>query len=128
MSDIPDHDDQEGAETLDETNLTPDGEDIANFDSLPSLFDATAAEDDADEDEPLDDPVDDEDLAAIDIDEEEEEDSSPRTLEDRPEDSPGSVGARRDADRVSNEDRIDPSRFESRYLSDDQLRELGYKD
>lgn len=39
---------QDSAETLDETNLTRDGEDIANFDSLREVRDFTAASDDDD--------------------------------------------------------------------------------
>lgn len=37
---------QDRAEVLDETNLTEDGRDIANFDEIPDVFDATSAEDD----------------------------------------------------------------------------------
>lgn len=37
---------QDRAEILDETNLTEDGRDIANFDEIPDVFDATSVEDD----------------------------------------------------------------------------------
>lgn len=39
---------QDSAVALDETNLTPDGEDIANFDTLREVRDFTAASDDDD--------------------------------------------------------------------------------
>ena len=48
-----DADSQDMAETFDETNITPDGEDIAHPDIEPDVFDVTTAEDDAD-DEDLD--------------------------------------------------------------------------
>lgn len=43
-----DADPQDRAETLDETNLTEDGEQIANFDTMADVYDATSAEDDGD--------------------------------------------------------------------------------
>ncbi len=47
-----DYEPQDRAEVLDETNLTEDGEDIANFDDIEDVFDVTTAEDDdADEDD-----------------------------------------------------------------------------
>lgn len=42
---------QDRAETLDETNLTEDGEDIANFDDIEDVYDVTAASDDDDDDD-----------------------------------------------------------------------------
>ena len=49
--------DQDGAEVLDETNLTEDGRDIANADDLPPVYDATTRrEDSVDDDSP--DPAD----------------------------------------------------------------------
>lgn len=54
------YDAQDRAEVLDETNLTEDGEDLANFDEIEDVFDATSAEDDDDLDE--DEEDDDEDL------------------------------------------------------------------
>lgn len=50
---------QDRAEILDETNLTEDGDRIANFDEIPDVFDATSADDDGDdttfeEDAPVD--------------------------------------------------------------------------
>lgn len=39
---------QDRAETLDETNLTEDGDQIANFDDVPDVYDAVTAQGDAD--------------------------------------------------------------------------------
>jgi hypothetical protein len=61
MSDI-DTDAQDRAETLDETNLTENGEDIANFDEIDDVLDLTTADGDADEDEFDDEAVDEDDL------------------------------------------------------------------
>ncbi len=44
-------DDQDRAEVLDETNLTEDGGNIANFDDIADVYDATAAADDSDIDD-----------------------------------------------------------------------------
>ncbi len=44
------YDAQDRAEVLDETNLTEDGEALANFDEIEDVFDATSAEDDDDDD------------------------------------------------------------------------------
>ncbi len=41
---------QDRAETLDETNLTEDGEEIANFDEIVDVYDAVTAQGDADDD------------------------------------------------------------------------------
>jgi hypothetical protein len=41
---------QDRAETLDETNLTEDGDDIANFDEIPEVYDAVTADGDEDDD------------------------------------------------------------------------------
>lgn len=57
---------QDRAEILDETNLTEDGEALANFDEIPDVFDATAAEDDDDLDEDDDEAFEDDDVEAID--------------------------------------------------------------
>ncbi|MDO9471966.1 MAG: primosomal protein [Caulobacter sp.] len=54
---------QDRAEILDETNLTEDGDRIANFDEIPDVFDATSAEGDAD-----DEAFDNDDAEAIDED------------------------------------------------------------
>jgi hypothetical protein len=86
MDDDDNIDDQDQAEVLDETNLTRDGENIANFDELPDVLDVTTADGDADEDEEPEDALeDDEDLEDAEA-AGEEEDVSPLTrLEDRPE-------------------------------------------
>jgi hypothetical protein len=47
-SDIDGADPQDRAETLDETNLTEDGEDIANFDNIVDVYDATTRRGDND--------------------------------------------------------------------------------
>lgn len=57
---------QDRAEILDETNLTEDGEDIANFDDIPDVYDATAAQDDDDD---IDEDEDDDDFEDGDVDE-----------------------------------------------------------
>ena len=49
LDDAPDA--QDTAEVLDETNLTRDGEDIANFDEIEDVYDVTQADGDSDEDE-----------------------------------------------------------------------------
>lgn len=46
-----DFDAQDSAEVFDETHLTEDGGDIANFDTMANVFDATSAEDDDDLDD-----------------------------------------------------------------------------
>ncbi len=52
MPDEPDEaDGQDLAEVFDETNITEDGGDIATSDMQRDVFDVTAAEDDADEDD-----------------------------------------------------------------------------
>jgi hypothetical protein len=51
-SDMPDPDepdDQASAETFDETNITPDGRDIATSDLQRDVYDATGADEDATE-------------------------------------------------------------------------------
>ncbi len=61
---------QDRAETLDETNLTEDGEDIANFDEIPDVYDAVTAQGDEDDDvaEEADDlSIGDDDLDDLDI-------------------------------------------------------------
>jgi len=131
MDDQPDIDAEDIAEVMDETNLTEDGEDIANFDEMPRVLDVTSTVDDADEGDGDDDPE------LFDEDErfdgeEDAGDESPRTgLEDRPDNEMVSVDD--DADErpvdelVTTEDRGKLNRFESPNLSDGQLKNLGYK-
>jgi hypothetical protein len=93
MADVPDLEDQDQAEVLDETNLTRDGDDIANFDDIPGVLDVTTAVGDEDEDEENRELDEDEDGDPRDLvdefsdgDDDAEIDDSPRTrLEDRPE-------------------------------------------
>ena len=61
-----DADDQDQAETFDETNLTEDGEDIARPDVMRNVYDVTSTEDDADDDEFEDEDADDFDPDALD--------------------------------------------------------------
>jgi hypothetical protein len=131
MADTPDIDAEDIAEVVDETNLTEDGDDIANFDEMPRVLDVTSTIDDADDGDSEDDP----DLFDEDERFDNEEtagDGSPRTgLEDRPDDAV--IAAEDDQEQrpidelVTTEDRRKPSRFESANLSDDQLAELGYR-
>ena len=138
-----DFDAQDQAEVLDETHLTEDGEDIANFDTIADVFDATQEPEDADEDEPIDvDGVDPADLDALEVDEDELEDerelyqsevgkgvqTSGKPYEDRlgAEDLEG-MDIVLDADQVEGgED--DFTDFQSRRLDDEDLAELGYAD
>jgi hypothetical protein len=66
MSDgAPDFDsdfEQDHAEIFDETHLTENGEEIANFDEIEDVFDDTARDGDADEDEFDENEVDEDDL------------------------------------------------------------------
>ncbi|HYE47797.1 MAG TPA: primosomal protein [Caulobacter sp.] len=68
MSNIDnDADPQDRAEVLDETNLTADGRNIANFDEVSDVYDATSAADDSDIDD-LDPEREDEDFQAAEFD------------------------------------------------------------
>ena len=51
MAEFPEADEQNQAETLDETHLTEDGEDLANFDEIDDVIDVTSAVGDAGEDD-----------------------------------------------------------------------------
>jgi hypothetical protein len=120
-----DYDAQDSAEALDETNLTEDGEDIANFDELDDVYDVTQAEGDADEDEDdTDDLLDDEDLADIDDDLEGERDDEGLDIEREP--LAAIAGDDEDLqDSVSDED-DSAADFESTELADDDIEALGY--
>jgi hypothetical protein len=142
--DIDETDDQEGAETLDEANLTDDSEDIVNFDTLDPLLDVTQTEDDADEDE--DEAVDAADLDPDSLDEDEIGDSELGGALGDYETDIGAAGeveqGERSIDRVGRDDvdgldqvadadlveggEDDFSNFESKRLSDDDLEALGY--
>jgi len=130
MADSPDIDAEDIAEVVDETNLTEDGDDIANFDEIPRVLDVTSTIDDADDGDGDDDPeLFDEDER---FDDETERDDSPRTgLEDRPDSATSFADYDEEKppvdELVTTEDRNKPSRFESPTLSDRQLEELGYQ-
>ncbi|MBX3479515.1 MAG: hypothetical protein KF842_03880 [Caulobacter sp.] len=51
----PTPDAQDRAETFDETHLNPDGVEIANFDTMPDVYDATSKPGDGDRPPPRDD-------------------------------------------------------------------------
>lgn len=120
-----DYDAQDSAEALDETNLTEDGEDIANFDELDDVLDVTQAEGDADEDEDdTDHLLDDEDLDEIDDELEGGRDDEGLDIEREP----LSAIAGDDVDpedSVSDED-DSAADFESTVLADDDIEVLGY--
>ncbi|HEX4181942.1 MAG TPA: primosomal protein [Caulobacteraceae bacterium] len=111
MVDTPELEDQDQAEVLDETNLTRDGEDIANFDEILDVFDVTEAIGDAGEDEEADDGIETEE----DVDEEHDARISPHTrLEDRPE-TEGIVRGRlrrTPEDQIIDDEEDDPAGFE----------------
>lgn len=124
---------QDRAEVLDETNLTDDGEDIANFDEIDDVYDVTAAagDDDTDEDEFDDDDYDeDEELeAAAEEDYADDRDDEGQDIEREP------LAASADEEDDMNLDDVNDvptsggaRRFESDHLSDEQLKTLGYDD
>jgi len=145
-ADVPDAQDQ--AEVADETNLTEDGEGIANFDTLADVFDVTTARDDADDEPTLDaDDYAPDDLDALETDEDELGDDSDDPFENdigvddlaaqdneremrqadrgRADDIEG-LDLVADADTVEGgED--DFTNFQSRALSDGDLKSLGYQ-
>lgn len=93
-------DDQDRAEVLDETNLTEDGGNIANFDEISDVYDATAAADDSDIDD-LDPERDEAEFDAAEFDDgdltEDRDDAGLRT-------SPEDRSFAADEDRVTTED------------------------
>ena len=120
-----DYDAQDNAEVLDETNLTDDGEDIANFDEIDDVLDVTQAEGDDDEDEEdVDALLDDEDLDDIDDDLEGGRDDEGLDIEREP--LAAIAGDDEDLEgAVSNED-DSAADFESTELADDDIEALGY--
>lgn len=94
-----DADPQDRAEVLDETNLTRDGGNIANFDDISDVYDATAAADDADIDD-LDPERDEADFDAAEFDDNLTDDRDDAGLRVAPEDRSFAY----DEDRVSTED------------------------
>ncbi|HRD45041.1 MAG TPA: primosomal protein [Caulobacter sp.] len=77
---------QDRAEILDETHLVEDGDDIANFDAAPDVYDATRAEDDDDLDDvdSEDGAFDDDDVAEINDDLDAARDDEGRDIERQP--------------------------------------------
>lgn len=117
-------DDQEGAEVLDETNLTEDGGDIANFDEIDDVYDATQAEGDEEEDEEFDDDLDDDDLDDIADDLEGGRDDEGLDIEREP---LGPVtGDEDDIEAAISDDDDTAVDFESTQLADDDIEVLGY--
>jgi hypothetical protein len=138
---------QDIAEVLDETHLTEDGEDIANFDEIADVYDVTTALGDTREDAAMDEA--DFDAAAVDYvdsDEEEEVDDHLRDeLEDVPEDNDLDPDIRDEDDGVTrlSADEVDlkdvgdidaltdpadedAEIYESNRLSDEESQALGY--
>ena len=117
-------DDQDGAEVLDETNLTDDGDDIANFDEIDDVYDVTQAEGDDEEDEEDFDDFDDEDADEIDDDLEGERDDEGLDVEREPQ-SP--VTGDEDEIEAAFSDDVDAAAdFESTQLAEDDIEALGY--
>lgn len=139
-------DDQDRAEVLDETNYDG-GEEVGEmrtFEELPDVYDATSADGDAYEDEPMALDADEFDEDAIgDEDLEEDEDVSLYLSAD--ETDLTDEGGDFDEDRLVSADNIDGldevgdadavsggeddfTNFQSRRVSDDDLRRMGYSD
>ncbi|HZZ35277.1 MAG TPA: primosomal protein [Caulobacteraceae bacterium] len=111
-----DADPQDLAETFDETNITPDGEDIATPDVARDVYDATRAEDDSDLDETRDED--------FDPDQADEAELEEMLGADEGIDEPRSFRGD-NADRVDSED-PQPEDYESEALADEELAKLGY--
>ena len=131
MADTPEFDAEDIAEVVDETNLTEDGDDIANFDEIPRVLDVTSTIDDADEGDGDDDPELFDEDERYDEEATDDDEDSPRTgLEDRPDSAVSFADDDEDEppieELVTTEDRSKPNRFESANLSDEQLADLGY--
>ncbi|MBI1683040.1 primosomal protein [Caulobacter hibisci] len=119
-----DFDAQDVAEVLDETNLTEDGGDIANFDEIEDVFDVTQAEGDDAEDEDEDvDILDESELIELEDELEGGRDDEGLDVEREPLDPVG--GGLSDEDLVSDDDE-EPSDYESTRLADDDIEALGY--
>jgi hypothetical protein len=120
-----DYDDQDGAEVLDETNLTEDGEDIANFDELDDVLDVTQAEGDEDEDEEdIDALLDDEDFGDIDGELEGERDDEGLDVEREP--LSAIAGDDENVEDSISDDDDSTADFESTELAEDDIESLGY--
>lgn len=119
MIDTPELEDQDQAEVFDETNLTHDGEDIANFDEMPDVLDVTETIGDAGEDEEADDGIETEE----DVDEEHDAEITPHTrLEDRPDSDARVRGRLRRLpdDQIIDDEANEPAGFEDDDRLDDE--------
>jgi hypothetical protein len=115
---------QDRAEVLDETNLTDDGAELANFDDIDDVYDVTAADGDEDEEDEFDEDeeVDDDDLEA-------ERDDEGMDIEREPLAASADEEDDMDLNDVNDVPTSGaPSRFESATLSDEQIETLGYDD
>ena len=124
MAPETEYDEQDGAEVLDETNLTEDGGDIANFDDIEDVYDVTQAEGDDEEDEEDFDDFDDEDADEIDDDLTGERDDEGLDIEREPL-SPV-TGDEDDIEAAISDDDDTAADFESTQLADDDIEALGY--
>jgi hypothetical protein len=138
---------QDTAEVFDETNMTEDGEELANFDEIRDVYDDTSALGDGREVRAMDEAeFDASDLDDEDTEEDEDLDDRLRDeLEDAPEDDEidpeqldeedgvTRLGAREadlefvgDLDQVTDPDDDDADKYESSRLSDEELHAMGY--
>lgn len=152
MSDPYDADDQDNAETVDESMLDADeeGGDMRTFEELPDLLDVTQAQGDRDDDEAVAMDADEFDEEAIDPDGDTEEDDelNYRSVTDEREDDLDGLG---DTDTFD-EDALDMASsiegldeevadadlatggeddvtdFQAKAVSDDDLQEMGYSE
>ncbi len=135
--DAGEYDDQDQSEVFDEDNTNLDeirsfgGEDVETLEELPDVYDVTSAEGDEDDDDGLiGEDLDDDEIVELERDAEDDSDSEDPDLQD-------GLGAS-DPDEVELEyvgDLTDLAHarsaaqpFESRALSDADLRELHYRD
>lgn len=123
-SDLDGADAQDRAETLDETNLTEDGEDIANFDDLVDVYDATTRRGDDDveglEDEQDEADFEDEDVDAIRLADDERDDEGLDSESDQ-------LTSETDDNEVTTMT-AEPRTFESEDLSDEEKQALPFHD
>ncbi len=103
-----DADDQDQAETFDETHITEDGEDIAHLDMARNVYDVTTAEGDGDDDDLADEDAEDFDPDALD----ESELESLLDEDDGIDDENDEVRDHDQGDLVTDEDDESPAAFE----------------
>ncbi|MBC7668585.1 MAG: primosomal protein [Gemmatimonadaceae bacterium] len=121
-----DYDAQDTAEVLDETNLTDDGQDIANFDEIDDVIDLTQADGDADEDEEDIGNIDDEALDEIDGELEGGRDDEGLDIEREP--LAAIAGDDENIEDSIPDDADTAADFESTELAEDDIEALGYAD